>query len=178
MQTRSGKSIRDKAEVRIGSQAKLRSDIQKKGPNSTVRGERSAIIFEIVGRSLGHANARFALLREAASISPVSQGEAMVDLAHENVISLADAPSHLPDRRGGKRPHISCIYRWTTRGIRGVVLESLQVGGTKCTSVEALQRFFERLSAGPTGGPQPVRTAKQRQRASQKANDELAAAGW
>ena len=31
-------------------------------------------------------------------------------------------------------------------GVRGVILEALQVGGRRCTSVEALQRFFKALS--------------------------------
>ncbi len=37
------------------------------------------------------------------------------------------------------------LYRWATEGLRGVHLETIQVGGTLCTSIEALQRFFERL---------------------------------
>jgi Protein of unknown function (DUF1580) len=51
-----------------------------------------------------------------------------------------------PPRRRGRNAHVSSVYRWSTVGCRGVVLESLQVGGTRCTSREALQRFFERLS--------------------------------
>lgn len=67
----------------------------------------------------------------------------------EQVISLNEAAKLLPRRRGGKRPHISCIYRWTVSGCKGVILESVQVGGTRCTSKQALGRFFERLSAAP-----------------------------
>ncbi|HEX4145892.1 MAG TPA: DUF1580 domain-containing protein [Pirellulales bacterium] len=102
----------------------------------------------------------------------------MIDAATETLISLADVPGHLPERRGGKRPSISCIYRWAQRGIRGIRLETLQCGGTKVTSAEALQRFFERLSAVSAGESAPARTSTQRQRDSEKANAELAAAGW
>ena len=102
----------------------------------------------------------------------------MIDSTHENLISLADVPGHLPDRRGGKRPHVSCIYRWCQKGVRGIKLEVLQIGGTKCTSLKALQRFFERLSAAGNGEAPPVRTVGQRQRASEKADAELAKAGW
>jgi hypothetical protein len=102
----------------------------------------------------------------------------MIDLRSENVLSLTEATEHLPHRRGGRAVHVATLYRWAQRGVRGIRLEVLQCGGTKVTSLEALQRFFERLSAGATGDAQPVRTAKQRQRASNKANDELAAAGW
>lgn len=63
----------------------------------------------------------------------------------EELITLRQAAGILPRRRRGRKPHISCLYRWTTTGCRGVVLESVQVGGTRCTSVEALHRFFEKL---------------------------------
>ncbi len=102
----------------------------------------------------------------------------MIDLSHESVVSLTDTIKHLPRRRGGRDVHVATLYRWAQRGVRGVRLKILKVGGTKCTSLEALQRFFERLGARAAGDPQPVRTTKQRERASQIANDELAAAGW
>ena len=41
---------------------------------------------------------------------------------------------------------LATLYRWATHGCRGVRLETIQIGGTKCTSQEALQRFFNRLS--------------------------------
>lgn len=102
----------------------------------------------------------------------------MIDSARETLVALADVPAHLPDRRGGRRPHVSTIYRWVQRGCRGVKLESLQVGGTSCTSLEALQRFFERLTAARNGEPAPTRTSRQRQRATETANNELADSGW
>jgi hypothetical protein len=69
----------------------------------------------------------------------------MIDIQNEQVISLTQGTKVLPGRRGGKRPHVATLYRWAQRGHRGVVLETIQIGGTKCTSVEALQRFFNRL---------------------------------
>ncbi len=82
----------------------------------------------------------------------------MIDIHSETVISLADAPRHLPKRRGGKRPHIATLYRWAQRGCRGMKLETVQVGGTLCTSLEALQRFCDRLTSGvvPTAAPEPA----------------------
>ena len=104
----------------------------------------------------------------------------------ENIIKLADAANELPRRRRGRKAHVSCLYRWSTIGCRGVLLETLQVGGTRCTSREALQRFFERLSelrqtadAG-AGQPQPVvgqRTVAQRQREAAQAGRKLAEMG-
>jgi hypothetical protein len=101
----------------------------------------------------------------------------MIDATTEYLVSLADAAKLLPARRGGKRPHVSCIYRWTVSGCKGIQLESLQVGGTRCTSREALARFFERLTAGNTGVPASIRTPAARERAIRKAEQELLDAG-
>lgn len=68
----------------------------------------------------------------------------------EDLFSLPEAAKLLPRRRLGRKPHPSCLYRWTTAGFKGVILESVQVGGTRCTSREALDRFFARLSRAPT----------------------------
>lgn len=70
----------------------------------------------------------------------------MIDQATEELITLTAACKLLPARRRGKKPHVSTLYRWSSVGCRGVVLEILQVGGTKCTSREALARFFQRLT--------------------------------
>ena len=78
----------------------------------------------------------------------------MIDLA-ENILSFADACRALPRRRRGRKPSTSTLWRWSTRGLRGIVLETIQVGGQRCTSVEALQRFFEQLSAGRVAAPSP-----------------------
>ncbi len=69
---------------------------------------------------------------------------AMIQLAEE-ILTLRHAAQRLPRRRSGRRPHPATLYRWATDGLRGVRLETIQVGGTTCTSIEALQRFFERL---------------------------------
>ncbi len=78
----------------------------------------------------------------------------MIDVSTEEVVSLAEAASRLPRRRAGKKPHPCTLYRWTTGGLRGVRLESVQIGGTRCTSFEALTRFFGALTdqARLTGG--------------------------
>lgn len=100
----------------------------------------------------------------------------MIDIQTEEVVSLAEAAKSkcLPRRRKGKRPHVATLFRWTTVGVRGVVLEALQCGGTRCTSFEALQRFFERLSG--TDAVQTVPTRSRQQQIAQ-AEDELKEAG-
>ena len=54
-------------------------------------------------------------------------------------------------------------------------LETLSFGGTKCTTVAAMQRFFEALS-NPADVP-VVRTSAQREWAADRAECELEAAG-
>jgi len=72
----------------------------------------------------------------------------MIDIQTERVLSLTEASRQpaLPRRRNGKQPHVATLYRWAQRGVKGVRLETIRVGGTLCTSMEALQRFFDRLS--------------------------------
>lgn len=76
----------------------------------------------------------------------------MINISNERVVTLAEAASLLPRRRQGRKVHVSCLYRWSQRGVRGVILETVQVGGSRCTSVEALQRFVDRLSQASQGG--------------------------
>jgi len=70
----------------------------------------------------------------------------MIDISTETVLTLTEAAKRLPQRRRGSRPHVATMYRWAQRGVKGVRLETIQVGGTCCTSLEALQRFFDALS--------------------------------
>ncbi len=99
----------------------------------------------------------------------------MIDPNTESLLSLTEAAKSLPPRRAGKRAHVSCLYRWTTTGCKGVVLESLQCGGTRCTSREALARFFEALTYA--GSPKTNRSPARRRRAVAAAERELAREG-
>lgn len=66
-----------------------------------------------------------------------------IDISTERVVTFRDAArEYCPRRRHGRKPHISTFYRWARMG-----LETIRVGGQLCTSVEALQRFFDRLTA-------------------------------
>lgn len=84
-------------------------------------------------------------MKQAATIVDRAAAAPAIGL-HEDIISLAEAAKLLPRRRAGKKTSVATIYRWTKDGMRGVHLEFIQVGGTRCTSQEALQRFFDRLS--------------------------------
>lgn len=81
----------------------------------------------------------------------------MIDITKELPIPLSAVPKlqwlqHLRQRldpdigAGGRRLHVSTVYRWTGRGLRGQRLEYVQLGGTRVTTVAALLRFFESLT--------------------------------
>jgi hypothetical protein len=101
----------------------------------------------------------------------------VIDVAEENLIPLREAPRHIPPRPNGKRLHISAIYRWVQHGVRGVQLEAVSVGGTTYTSLEALQRFADRVTEARTGlrgpGVQSRSRSRQIKRASSRLNDLL-----
>ncbi len=103
----------------------------------------------------------------------------VIDLTREEPVPLAQVPKLrcVPRRPGGKTIHLATVHRWATNGIGGVVLETIRCGGTKCTTVAAIQRFFARLSeqSKPTG--QPIRTRRQQRHAVAQAEAELDRAG-
>jgi hypothetical protein len=73
-----------------------------------------------------------------------------------NWVPLFDAARYFPPDRRGRRPHKSCIYRWSKYGKHGVILESWLVGRSRCTTPEAIARFIERLSKAVNLGALPV----------------------
>lgn len=87
----------------------------------------------------------------------------MIDTASETLVPVNEVPRLLPCRSTGKKIHISAIYRWAQRGIRGVRLDVVRIGGTSYTSREALQRFAEGISSQP-GHDDDTPTPRARQR--------------
>ena len=62
----------------------------------------------------------------------------MINLSRETLIPLTQAAKLIP----GCGVHISTLHRWRLRGIRGVRLETILIGGKRFTSVEAIDRFI------------------------------------
>lgn len=100
----------------------------------------------------------------------------MIDISSEQVITFTEARRRLPKRRLRKQPDISTLYRWCQTGLRGVRLESIKIGGQTCTSVEALQRFFDSLSA-PVHGTTKM-TSRSRAKHDDAVEKELAESGF
>jgi hypothetical protein len=66
----------------------------------------------------------------------------------EELIPLSQVPKldFIPRRRRGKKMHLSTPFRWAQVGLRGVRLQTIQFGGTKCTTRSMLRDFFSRLA--------------------------------
>jgi hypothetical protein len=90
----------------------------------------------------------------------------------ERLVPLSELPNHIP-QRNGRKLGISTGYRWTLHGVRGAVLESIQLGGSRFTSVEAIQRFVTELTRRRDGQPVSERTPPCRQRRRDKVEAEL-----
>lgn len=69
----------------------------------------------------------------------------LIDLSREKTIDFREVPKFVEKLRG-HRPHISAVYRWAELNRDGVALEYLQTPKGRITSVEAIQRYFERLT--------------------------------
>jgi hypothetical protein len=64
-----------------------------------------------------------------------------LDLLAEDVIRLNEVPHEIPGR-----VDVSTVWRWAQRGVGGVKLETVKVGGKKLTSRQALSRFIAATS--------------------------------
>jgi len=79
----------------------------------------------------------------------------MIDIASEQLISLAEAAGMLPCGRKGRYPNVKTVYAWTTNGCRGILLATVQLAGRRATSKEAVHRFIQALTAAAST-PRPA----------------------
>lgn len=87
----------------------------------------------------------------------------------ENPIKLSVLPRYIPSARDGKKRHVSSIYRYVLRGVRGIRLEVRRYPDGLYTSLAAWDRFVARLTEAGSGAnalPRPIaRVPANRQRA-------------
>ena len=108
----------------------------------------------------------------------------MIDSSKEKLLSMSEAAKACP-AIDGKRPHSGSIWRWTSKGVRGVQLEHVRVGRRVCTSREALDRFFNALvqtppptlEQSPRSNKPKGRTESEREKAIAAARKRLASRG-
>lgn len=101
----------------------------------------------------------------------------MIDVTRESPIPLSVAARGVPNRAGGRGISVPTVWRWAQRGIRGVRLETVMIGGVRMTTDDALQRFYSATTAATDGRPLTTRTPAARERAIAAAERELAADG-
>lgn len=94
----------------------------------------------------------------------------MIDPSAETLIRFQEAGRRIPGN-----PSVCALHRWRISGVRGAKLETLLVGGTRFTSVEAIARFIFAQNSDQT--PTPAITAKQRRVQAETANRVLQEAG-
>ncbi|NLS92124.1 MAG: DUF1580 domain-containing protein [Planctomycetaceae bacterium] len=76
------------------------------------------------------------------------------NLLEEEYLSFAQAARRLPSVREGGSTSQYTVARWALKGLRSdsgehVLLEKIRIGGRNFTSMEALNRFFDKLNDGP-----------------------------
>lgn len=101
----------------------------------------------------------------------------MFDPDSEIPIFLVDVPDVLP-RRNGKKIHVSTPHRWSTTGLRGVILPTFLIGGLRATTRQALSNFFARVAEARDSVPESHRTPTVSHRAAEEADRQLRDAGF
>jgi Protein of unknown function (DUF1580) len=85
-------------------------------------------------------------------------------------------------REAAERLRVSpaAVTNYFVRGLHGVYLEGVLVGGTWRTSLEAVNRFVDAQTEKVLGprASRPTRMARQWHKAHEEANARLEAAGW
>ena len=73
----------------------------------------------------------------------------MIDTFSETVISIDDAAKHV-SKISCKKRNRSVILRWINRGVSGVRLSAIRIGGELFTSKEALNTFLNEARVAKT----------------------------
>jgi hypothetical protein len=99
----------------------------------------------------------------------------------ERPLTLSQAAVHIGKSTNGKKPHISTLYRWCTKGCKGVKLDSTAIGGKRYVTVSAIERFIEASNATASSValnplPAPTRLTKHVERHSTRRREEIEAA--
>lgn len=74
--------------------------------------------------------------------------------------------------------HLSTCHRWRLRGVNGIRLETVRMGGKRVTSRQAVERFFAATTASVDGeSTAPASAPHDRSAAIARAERELEQAG-
>jgi len=85
---------------------------------------------------------------------------AQININDEQLLTVREAAARIPGRGKANTLHPSTIVRWATRGVGGVKLETVRIGGMLYTSTEAISRFVAAANnhSTHTDSPKPARS--------------------
>jgi hypothetical protein len=84
-----------------------------------------------------------------------------IPIDSERLVTFNEAAKFLPV---SLRPSHATWWRWWRKGRRGIRLETVVRGGRRLTSIEAVQRFFDKLTTAIPSEPR-ANSSPQRDRA-------------
>lgn len=96
----------------------------------------------------------------------------MIDAMKDPLIPLANVAAKFP-APSGKRRSMSSLIRWVKKGVDGVRLEAVRVGGSWYTTEEAVNRFIQ----SPEQCKAAAETNEAQTESHKRATAKLAAAG-
>jgi hypothetical protein len=76
----------------------------------------------------------------------------VIDHEREEMLTMTEAAKRMPGR-----PNASSVWRWYTKGVRGVRLETIKCGAKRLTSTEAIARFIAASTAAADGSVEASR---------------------
>lgn len=88
-----------------------------------------------------------------------SKRDTPAETCFEQLLPLAKIARLLPKRRSNRPTHQATLHRWRAHGLKGHKLKCIRVGGTWCTTIADVERFFQALTTSNTVAPSPSRTS-------------------
>lgn len=101
----------------------------------------------------------------------------MIHILDETLIPFRHLPKWCEEHLGN-RVSPSTLHRWRLRGVRGVKLETILIGGKRHSSVASLQRFFDASTRAQDGQPTASNSAAVVTRSDAKDEAYLTAEGF
>jgi hypothetical protein len=96
----------------------------------------------------------------------------MIDVTNEQLLTFPQAAKLLPGR-----VNISTLHRWRLRGVNGILLRTVVVGGRRYTDRASLNEFAAGVTAARDRLQPVIRTPASQERAIRQAFKDLEAAG-
>ena len=92
------------------------------------------------------------------------------------LIPIGQLPAEV-EKLTGQRIHRSTCERWRMRGVRGVKLQTILVGGRRYVDRDAFDSFIQATTSAADDGQATTHTPRSRRRSLAQANRELDSAG-